>query len=146
MFLGTVEHTMDGKGRVSIPARFRDAIENRFGDKIVMTKGEGCVDVYPVSIWQELTQKIMGLPQLRRDIKAFQRFYIGGAQECSIDKQGRVLVPPDLRLHAGFDKDVVFIGISTRFELWSKKNWMEAEKRILETIDGHRDALAELGI
>jgi len=146
MFIGTVVHTMDAKGRVSIPAKFRETLEKRFDDRLIITRGEECLDVYPIKIWQEFTDKVMALPQMRKDTLAFMRFYLGGAEECSIDKQGRILIPPSLREYAGLDKDVVFIGISRRFEIWDKKKWDESYKKIVDTIQSYKDSLATLGI
>ncbi len=146
MFIGTIEHTMDSKGRVSIPAKFRETLEKKFDDRLIITRGEESLDAYPVKIWQEFTDKVMALPQMRKDIMAFLRFYMGGAEECSIDKQGRILIPPALREYAGLNKDVVFVGISRRFEIWDKKKWEASYKKIVETIQLYKDSLATLGI
>ncbi len=146
MFIGTVEHTMDNKGRVSIPAKFRETLIKKFDERLIITRGDEALDAYPVKIWQEFTDKVMALPQMRKDIIAFLRFYMGGAEECSIDRQGRILIPPALREYAGLNKDVVFVGISKRFEIWDKKRWDESYRKITETIQSYKDSLATLGI
>ncbi len=146
MFIGTVEHTMDSKGRVSIPAKFRETLMKKFDGRLIITRGDEALDVYPVKVWQEFTDKVMALPQMRKDIIAFLRFYMGGAEECSIDRQGRILIPPSLREYAGLNKEVVFVGISRRFEIWDKKRWDESYRKIAETIQSYKDSLATLGI
>lgn len=146
MFLGTVIHTMDSKGRVSIPAKFRETLVKKFDERLIITKGEECLDAYPVKVWQEFTDKLMSLPQMRKDTIAFLRFYMGGAEECTIDRQGRILIPPSLREYAGLNKDIVFVGISRRFEIWDRKKWDESYRKIVETIHSYKDSLASLGI
>lgn len=146
MFIGTIEHTMDKKGRVSIPAKFRETLAKKFDERVIITRGEECLDAYPVKIWQEFTDRVLSLPQMRKDTLTFMRFYLGGAQECVIDGQGRILIPPELRSYAGLDKEIVFVGMSRRFEIWDKKKWDEAYKKMVETIQSYKDSLASLGI
>jgi len=120
MFMGEFQHTIDGKGRLIVPSRFREAL----GDRFVATKGlDNCLFVYPLDEWQALEQKLKSLPFTRADARAFVRFFFSGASECEIDKQGRILLPANLREYAKLDKDVVVLGVSSRVEIWSADEW-----------------------
>ncbi len=120
MFMGEYHHTIDGKGRLIVPARFRDAL----GEKFVATKGlDNCLFVYPYEEWTMIEAKLKSLPFTRSDIRAFVRFFFSGAAECGLDRQGRILIPPNLRQYARLEKEVVVIGVSNRVEIWSKSEW-----------------------
>lgn len=120
MFLGEHQHTIDAKGRLIIPSRFREGL----GERFVVTKGlDTCLFAYPLSEWHVLEQKMRSLPMTRSDARAFVRFFFSGATECELDKQGRVLIPANLREYAGLKKDIVVIGVSSRVEIWSKERW-----------------------
>jgi len=120
MFMGEFQHTIDVKGRLAVPAKFRDAL----GDKFVATKGlDNCLFVYPGDEWQQLEQKLKALPFTRADARAFVRFFFSGATECEMDKQGRILIPANLREYAKLEKDVVVLGVSNRVEIWSREEW-----------------------
>lgn len=122
MFMGEYQHTIDSKGRVSMPAKFREEL----GDRFVATKGlDKSLFIYPMEEWQRLSQKLRSLPFTRADARAFARFFFAGAVECETDKQGRVLLPQMLREHAKINKDVIIIGVSTRVEIWAKEVWEE---------------------
>ncbi len=120
MFTGEFQHTLDGKGRVIIPSRLRDGL----GDSFVITRGlDQCLFVYPSSEWVRLEQKMKQLPFTKKDSRAFSRLFFSGAMEVEADKQGRVLIPQNLRDYAGIEKEVVFIGVSGRVEIWSESSW-----------------------
>lgn len=120
MFTGEYQHTLDGKGRVIIPSRLRDGL----GDSFVITRGlDQCLFVYPSSEWVRLEQKMKQLPFTKKDSRAFTRLFFSGAMEVEADKQGRVLIPQNLREYAGIEKDVMFIGVSNRVEVWSEDAW-----------------------
>lgn len=120
MFTGEYQHTLDGKGRVIIPSRLRDGL----GERFVVTRGlDQCLFVYPSSEWVRLEQKLKQLPFTKRDSRAFSRLFFSGAMEVETDKQGRVLIPQNLREYAGIEKDVMFIGVSNRVEVWSEEAW-----------------------
>ncbi|GAW92153.1 division/cell wall cluster transcriptional repressor MraZ [Calderihabitans maritimus] len=125
MFMGEYQHTIDDKGRLTLPARFREGL----GDSFVVTKGlDNCLFVYPMDEWKQLEQKLKALPFTKKEARAFVRFFFSGATECGFDKQGRILLPANLREYAGLEKDVVIIGVSTRVEIWSKVNWDKYSK------------------
>ncbi|MFD0715129.1 division/cell wall cluster transcriptional repressor MraZ [Paenibacillus sp. GCM10027626] len=120
MFMGEYQHSIDDKGRIIIPAKFRDSL----GDKFIVTRGlDNCLFVYPHSEWAVLEQKLKSLPLMKSDARAFSRFFFSGATECELDKQGRANVPNTLREYAKLDKDCVVIGVSNRVEIWSKPVW-----------------------
>ncbi|TLS50393.1 division/cell wall cluster transcriptional repressor MraZ [Paenibacillus antri] len=120
MFMGEFQHSVDDKGRMIIPAKFRDEL----GSSFVMTRGlDQCLFVYPMSEWAVMEQKLKSLSLMKSDARAFTRFFFSGAVECELDKQGRVNIPSNLREHAKLDKDCVVIGVSTRVEIWGKEAW-----------------------
>lgn len=143
LFIGEYRHGLDAKGRVIVPAKFRDGL----GDKFVLTKGlDGCLFAYSKEEWANFENKIRTLPLTSKDARAFVRFFFSGAVECEIDKQGRTLIPPMLREYAELDKDLVVIGVSSRVEIWSQAKWNSySEAEDLEA-DVLAEKMAELGI
>ncbi|ANE47362.1 cell division protein MraZ [Paenibacillus swuensis] len=120
MFMGEYQHTIDDKGRMIIPAKFREAL----GSEFVVTRGlDNCLFVYPMEEWKVLEQKLKALPLMKSDARAFTRFFFSGATECELDKQGRVNLPNTLREYGKLDKDCVVLGVSNRVEIWSKEVW-----------------------
>ncbi|GIO30536.1 MULTISPECIES: division/cell wall cluster transcriptional repressor MraZ [Paenibacillus] len=120
MFMGEFQHSIDDKGRLIIPAKFRELL----GSSFVITRGlDQCLFVYPMNEWSVLEQKLKSLPLMKSDARAFTRFFFSGATECEWDKQGRVNLPGNLRGYAGLDKECVIIGVSNRVEIWSKDTW-----------------------
>jgi len=143
LFIGEYRHNLDTKGRVIVPAKFRDGL----GDKFVITKGlDGCLFAYSKDEWTNFENKIKSLPLTNKDARAFVRFFFSGAVECEIDKQGRILIPPVLRDYAKLLKDLVVIGVSSRVEIWSQEKWDQySEAEDLEA-DVLAEKMAELGI
>lgn len=120
MFMGEYQHTIDAKGRLIIPARFREAL----GERFVATRGlDNCLFVFPMAEWQSLEARLRELPFTRADARAFVRFFFSGAAELEVDAQGRVLIPENLRAYARLERDVVIIGVSSRVEIWSRSEW-----------------------
>jgi len=143
MFIGEYQHTIDGKGRLIIPSKFRDPL----GDEFVMTKGlDNCLFVYPMDEWRVVEDKLKSLPMTNKDARAFVRFFFSGATECILDKQGRVLIPGNLREHSKLMKDTVVIGVSTRLEIWSKEEWDSYNDDDSLSYDSIAEKMAELGI
>ncbi len=117
MFFGEYEHTIDAKGRLIIPARLREEL----GDVFMITKGlDQCLSVYPLEQWVAFEAKLQALPMSQPDARAFARFFFSGAAEAELDRQGRVMIPPNLREHARLAKDVVIAGAGNRLEIWDK--------------------------
>jgi MraZ protein len=120
MFMGEYQHSIDEKGRMIVPAKFRDAL----GANFVITRGlDQCLFIYPETEWSVLEQKLKSLPLMKSDARAFTRFFFSGATECELDKQGRVNIPNNLVEHAKLAKDCVVLGVSNRVEIWSKEIW-----------------------
>ncbi|MEK3882517.1 division/cell wall cluster transcriptional repressor MraZ [Paenibacillus sp. PL2-23] len=120
MFMGEYQHSIDDKGRLIIPAKFREAL----GTTFIATRGlDHCLFVYPMTEWSALEQKLKSLPLMKSDARAFTRFFFSGATECELDKQGRVNIPSHLREYAKLDKDCMVLGVSGRVEIWSKGTW-----------------------
>ena len=115
MFMGEYNHTIDPKGRLIIPAKFREAL----GDEFVVTKGlDGCLFVYANTEWNNFEEKLRTLPLTNKNARQFTRFFLAGAAACEVDKQGRILIPQVLREFAKLEKDVVLVGVASRIEIW----------------------------
>jgi MraZ protein len=124
MFRGSFEHSVDAKGRVSIPSRFREIIAERYEGNLVLTMDfDKCITVYPLEEWERLEEKIRALPQMQKEVKEFMRFVFSTATECELDKQGRILIPPVLRERAGINKSVMVVGIIGKMEIWDTAVW-----------------------
>lgn len=130
--MGEYQHTIDPKGRLIIPAKFRDEL----GETFVVTKGlDYCLFVYPMSEWNILEEKLKALPFTKADARAFVRFFFSGASECELDKQGRILLPANLREYARVEKEVVIIGVSNRVEIWAKNQWIDYSQKAEKEYD-----------
>lgn len=122
MFMGEYSHSIDEKGRLIIPSKFRDEL----GEKFVLTRGlDGCLCVYPQIEWDKLEGKLRSLPLTNKNARTITRFLVSGAAACELDKQGRIMVPGALREYAGLEKDVVLTGNLERIEIWDKAKWTE---------------------
>lgn len=120
MFMGEYQHSVDPKGRLIVPAKFREAL----GEQFVITRGmDNCIFGYPMHEWRKLEEKLKDLPMTKKDTRAFARFFFSGATEVDIDKQGRINIPAMLINYANLTKDCVIIGVSSRIEIWSKSSW-----------------------
>ena len=141
MFMGEYNHTIDAKGRLIVPSKFRESL----GDTFVVTKGlDGCLFVYDNEEWTAFEEKLKALPITNKEARQFVRFFLAGAAEVEVDKQGRILVPNILREFAQISKDVVLIGVASRIEIWSKERFdgMAA----YEDLDEIAEHMAELGL
>lgn len=143
MFMGEYQHTIDDKGRLIMPAKFREGL----GDKFVVTKGlDGCLFVYPMEEWRVLEGKLRSLPFTKADARAFARFFFSGATECELDKQGRILLPTNLRDHAQLQKDIFIIGVSTRLEIWSKEVWEDYSNKTEESYEELAEKMVDFNL
>jgi len=131
MFTGSYFHTMDNKGRVSIPARYREILTSH----IVLTNFGGYVLAFPQSEWSKIEAKFAEQPLFRKDVRAFQRFLISGVEECELDRQGRILVPPNLRNYARLSREVCLVGAIRCFEIWDRGTFESHRQELEETID-----------
>jgi MraZ protein len=146
MFRGRFEHTIDSKGRVSIPAKYRELLLEEHDERLIITNFDRCLVAYPYEEWRNVEEKINSLSMVKKEAKAFQRFFVSGATECPIDKLGRILIPPTLRSYAQLEKDVVFAGMLKKFEIWSKERFLQEIKGVEENFEGMGDTLAALGL
>lgn len=120
MLLGEYNHNIDEKGRVSVPAKFREDLGNSF----IVTKGlDNCLFIYSKNEWSTFETKLKTLPLTNPNVRNFIRFFFSGATECELDKHGRINIPQNLREYAGLTKDTAIIGVSTRVEIWDRQKW-----------------------
>lgn len=123
MFRGCFEHSIDEKGRTSLPARFREVLSALGENNIIITNDAYCLVAYAAKDWQKKEEAYKKLPQDKIEVKRFLRVLCSGASDCPVDKQGRILIPPMLRKVAGLEKDIVIIGMIDRIEIWDKEKW-----------------------
>src|SRR5690554_5976203 len=143
MFIGEYNHSVDTKGRLSIPSKFRDEL----GESFIVTKGmDNCLFVYSIDEWEVLENKLKQLPMTNRDARAFVRFFFAGASECELDNQGRIRLPVKLREHASIEKEAVIIGVATRLEIWSTEQWDQYNNDANLSYDEIAVKMQELGI
>lgn len=143
MFMGEFEHSIDAKGRLIIPAKFREQL----GEQFVVTRGmDGCLFGYPMSEWDILQDKLKALPINRKDARAFVRFFYSAATECTFDKQGRINLPKPLRDHATLTKQCVIVGVANRFEIWSADRWQDFSTTAEEDFDDIAENLIDFGM
>ncbi len=143
IFLGEYKHNIDAKQRVIIPSKFRDDL----GTSFVITKGyDECVFIYDLTEWTELVNKVKALPKGDPNVRKFERFFIGGASILEVDSQGRVVIPKTLKEYAKIEKEVVFVGLSNRIELWDKDKWDTYNDNENFVDDNIAESMALLGI
>lgn len=143
MLMGEYMHTIDAKGRVILPSDFRSEL----GETFVITKGlDNCLFIYGQGEWDALSGKLRKLPLAKKEARDFVRFFFSGARTLDCDKQGRFLVPPNLRTYAGLKKEVVLIGVSDRLELWDRGAWENYNDEINPAVTEIASQLTDLGI
>jgi len=147
MFRSSSFHTIDPKGRIIIPARFKDVINSSGGRKGVMVSNmDGSLYAYVFSEWMRIEKKILSAKS--RHMRQFKRFFLGNACECIPDKQGRILIPKTLREYATLEKDIVLVGVLDHFEIWAKERWNKENQTIEKNLgnDEVRAEIASLGL
>jgi MraZ protein len=132
MFCGNHLYSVDDKGRVAIPARFRDELSGLQDGSLVVTRfkrrSRPCLHAYPISAWRRVQQKIAGETGFGKKMSVFESWYVGAAQECQIDAQGRFLIPPTLREFAGIGREIMFVGATEKFWVWDKDLFHEVDR------------------
>lgn len=148
MFRGSFSHTLDDKGRFIVPARFKDVIRASGSDAVMITFLDGGLVAYTLEEWAKIEKRILSLPVKSQSMRRFRRVFVGGAHECSCDKQGRVLVPPTLRADAGLGKEIVLVGVIDHFEIWSQEMWDQQKKTMGDELQQAEVAeeIAQLGL
>ncbi len=143
MLIGEYNHSVDTKGRVIIPSKFREDL----GDTFVVTKGlDGCLSIYPEAGWKDFQERMATLPLTNRDSRNFKRFFLGSAVECELDKQGRALISAALRSYAGLTREVVLVGLQDRIEIWDKAKWDANNADTCENMEDIAEHMEDLGL
>ena len=123
MFRGTSFHTLDDKGRIIIPTRYREIVRATSFDGIVVSRLDDCLVAYSMPGWEKIEKQILDLAETDDNMRLFRRVFIGGAEECPCDKQGRVLIPPSLRKYGSLERDIAMVGVLDHFEIWERSRW-----------------------
>jgi MraZ protein len=143
MFLGEHSHALDSKGRLTIPARFREELEKG----LVIIRGyEPCLVVYPLAAWQSLSGRAAQMPSTSAAARSYNRLTFGGAHETTLDKMGRVLLPAFLRDYAGIQEEAIVVGVNTTIEIWAPPRWREVWQRDRERLEEIQADVAKMGI
>lgn len=145
-FRGQSIHRLDGKGRLRIPAKFREVLQAHYTDALVVTMLEECLAAYPVAVWEKIEVKVRDLSLVQPHHRDFMRYFISGAEECACDNQGRILIPPVLRDRAGIEQEIVLAGMLTSLEIWDKAAW---DRRMTWSKEHFREIaidIAEIGL
>jgi MraZ protein len=148
MFRGSSYHTIDDKGRIVIPTRFRVLARSEDGDGIMVSRMDHCLVAFPMPAWRQLEERIQQLAEKNDIMRRFRRVFIGGAHECSYDRQERILIPPTLRQYAGLSKEIVLVGVLDHFEIWARENFENEEAMLSNDLKDPeaRNEIAKLGI
>ena len=149
MFRGSSFHTIDPKGRIIIPARFRDVLKAGGGDGVIVSRMDQCVVAYTLDGWNAIEKKVLSMATKNDHMRRFRRVFIGGACELNCDKQGRILLPPPLRQYANLEKEIVLIGVLDHFEISSREKWDNEHLQLEEDMkneEDFRNDIASLGL
>ncbi len=149
MFIGQFEYNLDDKGRVAVPPKFREKLAGKKKEAtlVVARDLDHCLSVYPEDAWLKVAEKIQSLPRVEEDVQRFVRFFFATAEECPIDRQGRILLSSDLRRHANLDREIIFLGHFHKFEIWNRESWraQETVNSSPETQNRMKQLLVKLG-
>ena len=141
MFMGEYAHNIDRKGRLIMPAKFREEL----GEHVVVNRGlDGCLYVYTVEQWQQVYQKLSTLPSTNKDARMYQRMMLSKAAECEMDSQGRILIPSSLIALAGLEKECLIIGVANHLEIWPKDRWEALEEEKSAYFEESAEHLSEI--
>jgi MraZ protein len=146
MFRGANNVTLDSKGRLAVPTRYRERIVERSNGRLIATvdRADRCLLIYPLPEWEEIELKLRRLPTLNPAVRRLQRLMIGHATDLELDANGRILIPPNLREYAGLTRDVVLVGQGSRFELWDEQHWNESREQWLKVDEATEELPPEL--
>ncbi len=147
MFIGHFTHTIDSKGRLSVPIKFREEINSDSkGIVYITTDLDPCLVIYTLDEWNTLLEKINSFPVMNQGVKAYRRLIFSRATECTLDKQGRILIPQNLREHAGLSGDSYLVGNNKKIEIWNPKKWDASEASAMESMNDIQEELEKLGM
>lgn len=142
MFVGEAQHTIDAKGRLIIPAKYREEL----GEEFMLAKGlDGCLFIYPMEQWHELESKLRALPLTQKEARSFARFFFSGANEGEMDKQGRLIIPQALREYAHLTKECVVVGVDNRLEVWDQEKWHAYNAQSEESFEQLAEIIGQSG-
>lgn len=145
MFYGEYEHSLDKKGRIIIPSKFREAMKDNYIEKLYVTRGlDGCLFMFPEDEWKTQESKFKSIPFTRQEGRKFNRIYFSGAAEIDVDKQGRVLLPRYLKDYAHIEKHIMIIGVSNRIEIWSHEKWKDYYSSSKKSFEDVAEKLVDL--
>ncbi len=145
-FSGRFEYAIDDKGRLSIPAKFREILSANYDLKLILTNLDGCIVAYPDKEWTEVQERIAGSGSVKKEARAFLRFFYSGASECPIDRLGRILIPQSLRNYAAIKKNVVIVGMNKKIEIWADEAWAEIVREATSDREKMMDIASDLGL
>jgi MraZ protein len=149
MFRGSYEHTLDAKGRLSLPSKFRDELAAKGDTRLMITNfttmGARCLDVYPMDEWHRLEQKILSRSRFDPEVQSFETYYLGRAHECAVDNQWRIVIPPILRKHADLKRDVVLVSAVEKFRVWDQEAWNKVFSDAEEKFTQNPESFGNLG-
>ncbi|MBX6422084.1 division/cell wall cluster transcriptional repressor MraZ [Thermosulfurimonas sp. F29] len=147
MFRGQFRHALDEKGRLSVPRRFRDFLRERYGGAaLVVTRLPECLVAYPWEEWRRLEERLLALPQDMPEVRRYLRFVLGSAEECVLDRQGRILLPAHLREVAGITREAILVGLLDRFEIWNPERFEAQQASVEAEFDELSRKVAEIGL
>ena len=145
-FRSRSEHTLDTKGRLNIPSRFRDVLQDHNNEQVMVTNWHKCLKAYPIKVWERIETTLLVQGKKQPGMDSFRRYVISGVSECTLDKQGRILLPPTLRTDFDLKKDVVLNGMLDHFEIWDKTAWEKERKLIRDKFSDFEQSLSVLGM
>lgn len=148
MFRGSSYHTLDAKGRIIVPRRFREPDGTDSPDGFMVSRMDQCLVAYTRPQWEKIEHRILSLAQKSASMRRFRRVFIGGAHDCRLDKQERVLIPPALREYAELTKEIVLVGVLDHFEIWSRSRWEDENQQLEKDLQDEevRNEIALLGL
>lgn len=145
-FRSRTEHTLDTKGRLNFPSRFREVLRQSGSEILMVVPWKTHLRAYPIAEWETLETKLLTQGGEQPNIASFVRYVVGGVTECCLDKQGRIRLPLDLRSDAGLEKEVVLTGMIDWVEIWNKEAWAAETQATRDSFDGHEASLSKMGI
>ena len=145
-FRSRSEHTLDVKGRLNIPSRFRDVLQDHHNGQLMVTNWHECLKAFPTKLWEQIETTLLVQGKKQPGMESFRRYVISGVTECTLDKQGRILIPPSLRTDFDLKKDVVLNGMLDHFEIWEKNAWEKERKQTRDKFPDFQQSLSNLGI